>query len=182
MEGTIAEIRMFAGTFAPRNWAFCQGQILSISQNTALFSLLGTTYGGNGTTTFALPDFQGRTPVGTGSGAGLSSYELGQVGGAENTTLLLNNLPAHNHASVTGSLAMPGHNTAANTEEPANAYPGTNTGISQYYNGNDGSTFSQVNVNLAVQPVGNSMPFTNIQPVIGMNMVICLYGIFPSRN
>src|SRR5690242_20983611 len=105
MEGTIAEIRMFAGNFAPRNWAFCASQILSIAQNTALFSLLGTTYGGNGQTTFALPDFRGRTPVGWGQGPGLSNYDLGQVGGTETSTLTVQTMPAHTH-TLTGNLAM----------------------------------------------------------------------------
>lgn len=97
MEGYIAQIILFAGTFAPRGWAFCQGQILSISQNTALFSLLGTTYGGNGQTTFALPDLRGRAPIGTGQGPGLSSISLGQMAGTENVTLLITQLPAHTH-------------------------------------------------------------------------------------
>src|SRR5690349_13883210 len=96
-EPFIGEIIMFAGNFAPRGWAFCQGQILSIAQNTALFSILGTTYGGNGQTTFALPDFRGRVPVGQGQGPGLSSYVLGEVSGTESTTLLTTNMPVHNH-------------------------------------------------------------------------------------
>ena len=102
MEGTIGEIRMFAGTFAPRTWAFCQNQILSIAQNTALFSILGTTYGGNGQTTFALPDFRGRVAVGTGTGPGLSNIQLGQMAGTPTVTPTTNNMPAHNHA-VAGS-------------------------------------------------------------------------------
>src|SRR6478672_10112699 len=96
-EPFLAEIIMFAGNFAPRGWAFCQGQILSIAQNTALFSLLGTTYGGNGQTTFALPDLRGRVPVGTGQGPGLSNYDLGQVSGSESVTLTVSQMPAHNH-------------------------------------------------------------------------------------
>src|SRR3712207_1329671 len=93
----IAEIRMFAGNFAPRGWAFCQGQILSIAQNTALFSLLGTTYGGNGQTTFALPDLRGRVPMQPGQGPGLSSHNLGEQGGSETVTLISSQMPAHNH-------------------------------------------------------------------------------------
>src|SRR5215211_5950019 len=101
MEGYIAEIRLFAGNFAPRGWAFCYGQILSIAQNTALFSLLGTTYGGNGQTTFALPDFRSRVPVGAGTGPGLANISLGEVSGHETVTLLLNQMPVHTHP-VTG--------------------------------------------------------------------------------
>src|SRR6188508_367844 len=99
MEGTIAEIRLFAGNFAPRNWAFCQGQIMSISQNTALFSILGTTYGGNGQTTFALLDLRGRVPVGTGQGPGLSDKQLGEEAGQEAVTLTVNDMPAHVHTN-----------------------------------------------------------------------------------
>ena len=97
MEGTIGEIRMFAGTFAPRTWAYCNNQLISIATNTALFSILGTTYGGNGQTTFALPDFRGRVAVGTGQGPGLSNIVLGQMAGTPTVTLLTTNMPAHNH-------------------------------------------------------------------------------------
>jgi microcystin-dependent protein len=105
MEGTIGEIRMFAGTFAPRTWAFCSNQLISIAQNTALFSILGTTYGGNGQTTFALPDFRGRVAVGTGTGPGLPNVQLGQMAGTPTVTLLTTNMPAHNHA-VTGTVTI----------------------------------------------------------------------------
>src|SRR5215212_9817165 len=97
MEGYIAEIRLFAGNFAPRGWAFCAGQILSIASNTALFSLLGTTFGGNGQTTFGLPDLRGRVAVGPGQGPGLPSYDLGQMAGETTHTLIINEMPAHNH-------------------------------------------------------------------------------------
>src|SRR5215204_3802779 len=96
-EGTIAEIRLFAGNFAPRSWAFCQGQIMSIAQNTALFSILGTTYGGNGQTTFALPDFRGRVAVGAGGGPGLVNISLGEVSGEPTHTLIRQEMPSHNH-------------------------------------------------------------------------------------
>src|SRR5690242_20434903 len=112
MEGTIAEIRMFAGNFAPRGWAFCQGQILSIAQNTALFSLLGTTYGGNGQTTFGLPDFRGRTAVGTGQGPGLPSITLGELAGEPTHTLIITEMPAHNHATQTQVNANSAEGTA----------------------------------------------------------------------
>ena len=115
MEGTIAEIRMFAGNFPPKNWAFCQSQILAISQNTALFSLLGTNYGGNGTTTFGLPDFRGRMPVGQGQGPGLSQYVLGELAGSETNTIANANFPAHSHP-FSGSVTMPATAVAGNAE------------------------------------------------------------------
>src|SRR5262245_42833413 len=112
MDSFIGSIILFAGNFAPRGWAFCQGQILSIAQNTALFSILGTTYGGNGQTTFALPDLRGRVPIGTGQGPGLSNIDLGEQSGSENVTLLASNMPPHTHdyipaASQTGSSDSP---------------------------------------------------------------------------
>jgi microcystin-dependent protein len=111
MDGTIAEIRLFAGNFAPRNWAFCNGQIMAISQNTALFSILGTTFGGNGQTTFALPDFRGRFPVGPGQGPGLTNHDLGEVSGSETVTLSTAQMPLHTHhrrESKWGNVLKPG--------------------------------------------------------------------------
>src|SRR5512140_216933 len=112
----IGEIVMFAGNFAPRSWALCNGQLLPIAQNTALFSILGTTYGGDGRTTFALPDLRGRVPVHPGQGPGLSNYVLGEMAGTENTTLLINNMPAHNHTLNAVS-------DAGDTAAPAGALP-----------------------------------------------------------
>src|SRR4051812_4210500 len=109
-EPFLAEIVMFAGNFAPRGWAFCNGQILSIAQNTALFSLLGTTYGGNGQTTFSLPDFRGRSPVGTGQGPGLATIDLGEVSGAEAVTLLTTQMPVHTHTAAVGTMVIRGKN------------------------------------------------------------------------
>ncbi len=180
MEGYIAEIRMFAGNFAPRNWAYCQGQVMSIAQNTALFSLLGTTYGGNGQTTFALPDFRGRIAVGAGpAGPGLSEYALGQVGGTESNTLLINNMPAHNHA-VTGSVTMSGLADTGTTDTPEGTYLASN-GTNMFATTQD-VTMKPLNVNLQTGIIGNSQPVNNIQPYLGMNYIICLFGIFPSRN
>src|SRR6188508_951854 len=99
MEGMIGEVRMFAGNFAPKNWAFCQAQVIAIASNTALFSILGTTYGGNGTTTFGLPDLRGRVCIGPGQGPGLSNYALGEMAGTQNVTLMINEIPAHTHAA-----------------------------------------------------------------------------------
>lgn len=178
MEGTIAEIRMFAATFNPRNWAYCNGQILPINTNQALFSLLGTTYGGNGQTTFALPNMQSRVAVGTGQGPGLTDYQLGQVTGTENNTLTAANLPAHTHA-ITGAAKM------LTTTAPANALaPGGN------YFANDGSlkyktsgsgTMKPATVALALGPSGGT-PVNNLMPYTGISYIICMFGIFPSRN
>ena len=178
MEGTIAEIRMFAGNFAPRNWAFCQGQLLSISQNTALFSILGTTYGGNGQTTFALPDFRGRVAVGTGQGPGLSNISLGEMAGAETHTMIINEMPAHGH-----QVAANANN--ANDSLPANAFPAaaiiptdSNKSVSDYNTATDGTLMNQA----MIKPTGGNQPFSIRQPYLGMNYIICLFGIFPSRN
>ena len=181
MEGTIAEIRMFAGTFAPRNWAFCAGQILSIAQNTALFSILGTTYGGNGQTTFALPNLQGRYPVQPGQGPGLSSISLGEVSGTETQTLTVNNLPAHNHTALASGFYMGGK-----AERPGT----TDTPVANYHsilpNTNLYSTTADVEMAaMNVPPLansGSSQPISLREPYLGMNYIICMFGIFPSRN
>ncbi len=182
MEGTIGEIRMFAGNFAPRSWAFCQGQILSIAQNTALFSILGTTYGGNGQTTFGLPDFQGRTSVGVGTGAGLSNITLGEKAGSPTVTLSTLNMPAHNHA-LTGTVKMQGNNdTGGLNTDPTNRYL---AGASIYTNLNDSLVAmnpAAITNTLQVGINGGSQPFSIMPPYLGMNYIICLFGIFPSRD
>lgn len=179
MDGTIAEIRMFAGNFAPRFWAFCSGQILSIASNTALFSLLGTTYGGNGTTTFALPDLRGRVPVGTGTGPGLPPVTLGQQAGTPTITLLTSNLPAHTHA-VAGSLTMGAKNGAGNSISPTGNYPAQ--GSTNAYSSTQDAQMAPLNGSLTVSPAGSNLPVSIMPPYMGMNYIICLVGIFPSRN
>ncbi len=178
MEGTIAEIRMFAGNFNPKYWAYCSGQILSIAQNTALFSLLGTTYGGNGQTTFALPNMQSRVAIGTDNGPGLSPVILGEVKGTESNTLLVANLPQHTHA-ISGSAKM------LTTTAPANApSPGGN------YFANDGSPKYKTTGSGTMKPAtmavgldaGGGTPVNNIMPYLAISYIICLSGIFPSRN
>jgi microcystin-dependent protein len=175
MEGYIAEIRLFGGNFAPRNWAFCAGQILSIAQNTALFSLLGTTYGGNGQTTFALPDLRGRVAVGAGQGPGLPNVSLGEVAGAPTVTLLTTQIPAHSHL-------MQVHNDTSGMAA---------TGAGNFVNSKTES--GEAVVSSAVSPLatlnpgtigntGGNQPHTNMQPYLGLNYIICMFGIFPSRN
>jgi microcystin-dependent protein len=181
MEGTIAEIRMFAGNFAPRSWAFCQGQILSIAQNTALFSLLGTTFGGNGQTTFALPDFRGRVAVGTGQGPGLPAVNLGEMSGTPTTTLISTNMPAHTH-TLSGAVSMQANNdTAGLTDDATNKRLGASGNIFTAANG-DLVNMAPLASTLAVGVAGGSQPFNNMQPYLGMNHIICLEGIYPSRN
>ena len=168
-EPFIAEIRIFAGNFAPRSWAFCNGQLLPISQNTALFSLIGTTYGGDGRTTTALPNLQGRAAMHPGRGAGLTSRRLGQRGGVETVTLTEAQMPSHNH-----SLQV----TAEDGErrDPADKYFGRGTAIYADPN-NLGAMASETLPNS-----GGSQAHNNLQPFITMNFIIALQGLYPSRS
>lgn len=179
MEGYIAEVRMFAGNFAPRSWAFCQGQTLSIAQNTALFSLLGTTYGGNGQTTFVLPDFRGRVAVGTGTGPGLPQVTLGEVAGTATVTLLQTQMPAHTHA-LTGSLTMQAAGDGTLSTDASNR----RIGPGAFYSASaaDLVNMAPLNGTLTAANTGGNQPFSIMQPYLGMNYIICLEGIFPSRN
>lgn len=170
-EGYIGEIRMVAFNFAPRGWALCDGQLLSIAQNTALFSLIGTIYGGDGRTTFALPDLRGRVPVHAGTGAGLTPRSLGERGGVENVTLNIAQIPSHNHLAFANS----GNATTGN---PVNA-TWANVGLNSIYN------TSTPNVNMAGATIGNmggSQSHINMQPYEVVNFIIALQGIYPSRN
>jgi microcystin-dependent protein len=167
-EPFLGQIMLVPYNFAPRGWAFCAGQILPISQNSALFSLLGTSYGGNGTTTFALPDLRGRVAVGVGQGPGLSPYNLGQQAGAENVTLLQQQMPIHNHVASA-------NNGSATATRPAGTVP---AGGGSYAAASDGTTMNPT----FIQNAGGSQPHNNIQPFLGLNYIIALTGVFPSRN
>ncbi len=175
MEGTLAEIRMFAGNFPPSGWSFCNGSLQSIAQNTALFALLGTTYGGDGQQTFGLPDLRGRLPVGVGNGSGLPPVILSEFGGVFVITLAVSNLPPHNHSvqvnnNINGmSVTADGNYLNSKTESAESV---SVAGLS-----------SSVILNSAT--IGNSgtgQPFEIYQPYLGMNYIICMEGIFPSRN
>ncbi len=179
MEGTIAEIRMFAANFNPRFWAYCNGQIMSIAQNTALFSLLGTTYGGNGTTNFALPNMQSRVAVGTGTGPGLSNYSLGQLSGTESNTIIAANLPLHTHA-IAGAAKMLTTTAPANAPAPGGNYF-ANDASPKYKTIGGGGTMKPATVALGLGSSGGT-PVNNIMPYTGISYIICLQGIFPSRN
>lgn len=178
MEGTIGEIRLFAATFAPRNWAYCSGQLLPIAQNQALFSILGTTYGGNGTTTFALPNFQSRTAIGTGSGPGLTPVQLGEMKGTESNTITASNIPSHTHV-IAGAAKMLTTTVPANAETPGGNYF-ANDGSAKYKTTGTG-TMKPATVAVGLGASGGT-PVNNIQPYTAISYIICLFGIFPSRN
>lgn len=170
----IGQIAIFGFNFAPRNWAQCNGQLLAISQNTALFSILGTTYGGNGQTNFALPDMRGRVPVHAGAGNGLPARTLGERSGVESVTLTSTQIPSHTH-SLLGTTA------AANRRLPAGKTLGADTAsVADYYAapGTNMTTLAPASVSNA----GSGQPHSNMQPYLAVNICIALFGIFPSRN
>lgn len=170
-EPFVGEIRMFAGNFAPRGWAFCDGQLLAVSQNDALFSLLGTIYGGDGRTTFGIPDVRGRLPIHAGHGPGLSERRLGSKGGAENVTLTVNQLPSHSHPLHASTAAATGNN-------PENAFIGESPSIDLFSE----STPIESLGSDAVTNVGGSRSHTNLMPFLCVNFIIALFGIYPSRH
>ena len=176
-EPYLGEIRLFAGNFAPTGNAYCAGQLLSIQQNSALFSLLGTTYGGNGTTNFALPDLQGRLPVCYGQGPGLTNYPIGTKTGSESVTLLVTQSPAHTHMPI-ASL------TPAAAETPAGGIPATlQTPFKGFYVQDSKKTGNPIALSpTAVQQTGGSQPHENRMPALAISIIIALQGIFPSRN
>jgi len=171
-EPFVGQIALFPFNFAPQGWAFCNGQLLQINQYNALFALLGTTYGGNGQTTFALPDLRGRVPLGAGQGPGLTNRFLGETLGTENVTILESQMPAHTHGIQV--LSSPG---TSNT--PVNSIPAQNRdGISNYASGTpNGQMASGV-----LASTGGSQPVNNMQPSLSMNYCIALFGIFPSQS
>ncbi len=179
MEGTMAVVTTWAADFAPKNWAYCYGQLLSIAQNQALFSLLGTTYGGDGRTTFGLPDLRGRMPLGTGQLAGGENYVMGEVSGKPTITLTIANLPAHNH-NGNASIALQANGTDGTSGEPGGNYPGSLT--NGYSTGNPDGTMKAPVYNAIIGTAGASIPYSNQSPYLALNYIICMYGIFPSRN
>ena len=181
MEPFIGQIIMFAGTFDIRGYASCRGQLLGISTNTALFSILGTTYGGNGTTTFALPDLQGRVPIGQGQGPGLPPHSYGEASGSPTTTLNITNLPAHNHSlQVNGSVTV--SDVAANSDEPANSFLTATSSNFYAAQGKPGQNLGGVSVTGTVGITGNNAPFSIMPPYLVISYQIALQGIFPPRN
>lgn len=168
----IGEIRIFAGNFAPAGWAFCHGQLLAVSQHDALFSLIGTTYGGDGQTTFALPELRGRLPIHAGTGPGLSPRALGSQGGSEQVSLTVNQMPSHGHGplqatSLRGSSANPGGAVLAESPQ-ISPYAAEAPGVSLDAN--------------SVSTAGGSQPHNNVMPFLCVNFIIALFGIFPSPS
>lgn len=179
MDGTISEIRLYAANFAPRNWAICMGQTLNISTNQALFSLLGTTYGGNGVQTFQLPDFRGRTAAGTGATSGITQFPLGAVMGSNTVTATIANLPAHNHAA-TGSFALKTYSDGGDSGSPTN---NNLASLANLYTSKPADvTLRPITTTITINPAGNSQAIGIQQPYLGLNYIICLQGIYPSRN
>lgn len=167
----VAEIRIFPFNFAPRGWAFCDGQLLPLSQNTALFSLLGTTYGGNGKSNFALPDLQGRVPMHWGQGPGLSLRDLGETGGSDTVSLLESEIPSHSHTIYVSTANPAENNTPAGhapsvTNRPVYAAPPVQTNMA-------GETLA---------PAGGDQPHNNLQPYLTMYFCIAMQGVFPPRT
>ncbi|WP_298511756.1 phage tail protein [uncultured Kordia sp.] len=188
MDPFIGEIVMFGGNFAPRGWALCNGQLLAISSNSALFSILGTTYGGDGRTTFALPDLRGRSAIHPGTGPGLSTIKLGQRGGAEYHTLNVLEMPNHSHSGATLKGSIMVNDEDATTDDPANA----NFGVAQASEG-DVSPYNAINNNAAmaansVSVTGNTLATGGNQsfyirnPFEGVNFIIAMLGVYPSRS
>ena len=164
----VGEIRLFAGNFAPTNWALCAGQLLAIQQNTALFSLLGTYYGGDGKSTFALPDLRGHAPIHQHQGAGLTARVIGEQVGTETVSLIVSEMPNHTH-SLTGS------GSAGDTTNPNNAYPAPSSTRDRVYSD------SAPTATNALPLSGGNLPHNNMMPYLVINYIICLQGVFPPR-
>ena len=170
-EPFVGEIRMFAGNFAPRGWAFCDGQLLAVSQNDALFSLLGTIYGGDGRTTFGLPDLRGRVPIHAGTGPGLSPRRLGAKAGSESETVTVNQLPAHSHA-------LQGTTNLADSPNPQGRVPARSTTVDLYIQEAPTESLAAD----SISQLGGSRSHTNLMPFLCIHFIIALFGIYPSRS
>lgn len=193
MDAYIGLITLFAGNFAPAGWAFCQGQILNVSQYQAVFAILGTQYGGNGQTTFALPNLASRVPIGFGQGPGLSQYTIGEIGGVEETTLTVSNLATHTHTvAATGAAIQAGNGMGVTTDPTGNYLVNAGDGVSATYpsyapQGSAGTLANlagpTVNLSgLAVSSTGSSTPVKTLPPFLAMNFIICLQGLYPTRS
>ena len=180
MDPFLAEITLFGGNFAPRGWAFCDGQLLPIASNSALFSLLGTTYGGDGRTTFALPDLRGRAPIGPRHGPGLSSYRLGQKGGVEYVILNQTQIPSHTHTINHTLQVRADAGSGATTDDPTNAFI-ANDGNNQFNPVAD-ANMGPLAGTISAFNTGGNLSHENRQPFLALNYIIALQGVFPSRS
>jgi microcystin-dependent protein len=183
MDEFIGIVKIFGGNFAPKGWAFCEGQLMSIAQNQALFAILGTTYGGDGITTFALPDLRGRVPIHSGSsaGPGLTYHPLGQKAGTETVTLTVPQMPMHNHIPMVVSTDATEHTPGVNGAN-AMAAP-MDTSLNNVLGFNNANNTPVVPMTGSVTAAaGGNQPHNNLQPFLAVNYIICLSGVFPSRN
>lgn len=187
MDNYVGEIRQFGGNFAPNGWAFCNGQILPIAENETLFALIGTTYGGDGQTTFALPNLQSRIPISMGTGGG-GTYVIGQTAGTEQVTLIGTQLPTHTHlippTTVNGTVGV---GTSASTNSPEGFATADDSGSNMYAAGPPNTAMGPDSVastspTLSVMPTGGNQPHDNMQPYLAVSYIISLYGIFPSQG
>lgn len=190
MEGTIGEMRIVAYDWAPRNWAFCNGQMLAIASNTALFSIIGTMYGGDGQSTFQLPDYRGRVPISQGPGPGLRDYRVGQNYGVESVTIDTLTMGMHSH-TITQNLTMDelkincSDDSDNNVASPVNAYPSISEGNMYHFTDDTalgGIIPITIGGSMSLGDTGGNASHTNIQPFIAMHYMICEFGTFPSRN
>jgi microcystin-dependent protein len=168
----VGEIRMFAGNFAPLGWELCQGQILPISENETLFQLIGTTYGGDGQSTFNLPNLASRVPIHMGTAQSGTTYQLGEMAGVESVTLTTQQIPIHSHA-LTANDSQPG-----NQVSPADALPGISFNVVPFINNSPSASFNAA----AITAAGGSQPHENMQPFLCINFIISLFGVFPSQT
>jgi microcystin-dependent protein len=167
----VGEVRIFAGNFPPNGWMFCEGQLLPISENEALFQLIGTTYGGDGESTFALPDLRGRLPIHWGTGAGGNTFQLAETGGAEDITLTVQQIPTHAHALIADT-------EIGNTPNPQDDLLAESSVASMYQAGSPATAMAAQSIG----SLGGSQPHTNFQPYLCLNFIISLFGIFPSQT
>lgn len=189
MDGYMSEIRLFGGTFAPQGYMLCQGQQMSIAEYSALYALLGTMYGGDGMQTFMLPDLRGRTPVGSGQALGLPPIDEGETGGNETTTLVISQMPAHNHAvtvnSITATGTLKAFTTPGVTDQSNGSYLASAAELYIAPASADAFMAPQTvngTVSVALSATGSNQAFNNRSPFLGINFIICVDGIFPSRN
>jgi microcystin-dependent protein len=174
MDPFVAEIRIFPFNFAPKGWAFCDGQLMPLSQNTALFSLLGTTYGGDGKSTFALPNMQGNAPMHPGQGPGLSLHDLGEMGGSEVVSLLESEIPSHSHGVL-------GSNATGNRTNPVGNALGRASGGNTYIPGSPAPALAAMS-DQSLAPAGGDQPHNNMQPYLTLNFCLALQGVYPPRT